>query len=166
MHLRIVQLLFHLFIVNMSNLRSENTVNVCVKLSIEFFSSSGGMAREATVFYQRLAELVILKREESYSVIMGWLRCRLSFALLRSAIHCIRGSHSSFGRPVHEDDASLAVAEGELQLDYKLNFFHLLCVMYKCELNNIFKCQSINDLYTCTQLRMYVVTYVRIQLKS
>jgi len=47
------------------------------------FSSSGGMAREATVF---LAELVSLKREESYSMIMGWLRCRLSFALLRSAI--------------------------------------------------------------------------------
>jgi len=82
------------------------------------FSSSGGMAREATVFYKRLAELVSLKREESYLMIMGWLRCRLSFALLRSAILCIRGSRCSFGRPVREDDASLAVAEGELQLDY------------------------------------------------
>jgi len=51
-------------------------------------------------------------------MIMGWLRCRLSFTLLRSAILCIRGSHSSFGRPVREDNASLAVAEGELQLDY------------------------------------------------
>jgi len=47
------------------------------------FSSSGGMAREATVFYKRLAELVSLKQ---YSMIMGWLRCQLSFTLLRSAI--------------------------------------------------------------------------------
>ena len=46
---------------------------------------------------------------------MGWM---LSFALLRSAILCVRGSHSSFERPVYEDDAPplLAVAEGELQL--------------------------------------------------
>ena len=50
------------------------------------FSYSGGMAHEATTFYKWLAELVSLKREESYSVSMGWLRCRLSSALWRSAI--------------------------------------------------------------------------------
>ena len=80
------------------------------------FSTSGGMACKATVFYKQLAELASQKQEESYSVIMRWMRCRLSFALLRSAILCIRGSHSSFWRPVHEDDALLAVAEVELQL--------------------------------------------------
>jgi len=66
---------------------------------------------------ERLAELVSQKCEESYSVVMGWLRCRLSFALLRSAILCIQGSRSSAGRPVTNDSVSLAVAEGELQLD-------------------------------------------------
>jgi len=74
------------------------------------------MAHEVTVFYKRLAEFVSHKREKSYSVIMGWMRCQLSFALLRSAIQCFRGSRSSFERPVHEDGASLAVVEGELQL--------------------------------------------------
>ena len=69
------------------------------------FSYPGGMASKATVFYKWLAELVSLKWEESYSVFMGWLRCWLSFALLRSAIHYIRGSCSSFRRPVHGDDA-------------------------------------------------------------
>jgi len=82
------------------------------------FSSSGGMACETTVLYKRLADLESLKREESFLVTMGWLRCRLSFALLRSAILCIRGSRSSFRRPARENDASLAVAEGELQLDF------------------------------------------------
>jgi len=74
------------------------------------------MACEATVIYKQLAELVSQKWEESYLVIMRWMRCRLSFALLSSAILCIRGSHSSFGRPVRDDNSSLAVAEGELQL--------------------------------------------------
>ena len=33
---------------------------------------------------------------DEYSVVMGWLRCSLSFSLLRSAIQCVHGTHSSF----------------------------------------------------------------------
>jgi len=73
------------------------------------------MAHKPTAFYKQLVELVSQKWEESYSV-KKWMRCQLSFTLLRSAILCIRGSCSSFGRPVHEDDTPLAVAERELQL--------------------------------------------------
>ena len=80
-------------------------------------SSSGGMARETTFFYKRLAERVSQKWEEGYSVVMGWLRCQISFAMLRCAIMCIQGSCSLAGHPVLENDASLAVAEGELWLD-------------------------------------------------
>ena len=50
------------------------------------------MAREAEAFYRRLAPLSAEKRKECYSVVMGWLRCKLSFALLRSAIMCVRGT--------------------------------------------------------------------------
>ena len=32
-------------------------------------------------FYKQLAECVSQKQEESYSVVMGWLRCRISFAI-------------------------------------------------------------------------------------
>ena len=55
-------------------------------------STGGGLAREATAFYKRLASLLSEKREESYSVTMGWLRCALSFSLLRSSILCVRGT--------------------------------------------------------------------------
>ena len=58
------------------------------------FSTSGGMGREATVVYKRLANLLSISRNEPYSVIMGWLRCRISFALLRSSLSCIRGTRS------------------------------------------------------------------------
>ena len=55
-------------------------------------STGGGLAREATAFYKRLANLLSEKREESYSVTMGWLHCTLSFSLLRSSILCVCGT--------------------------------------------------------------------------
>ena len=64
------------------------------------FSASGGMAREATSFYKRLASLLAAKRDQTYSCTITWLRCLLSFSLLRSAIQCIRGARSSKGQPI------------------------------------------------------------------
>ena len=58
-------------------------------------STTGGMARECTVFYKRLADRLADKRKTTYSLVMTWLRCRISFALLRSAIRALRGSRSS-----------------------------------------------------------------------
>ena len=64
------------------------------------FSASGGMAREATSFYKRLASLLAAKRDQTYNCTITWLRCLLSFSLLLSAIQCIRGARSSKGQPV------------------------------------------------------------------
>ena len=58
-------------------------------------STTGGMARECTIFYKRLADRLAEKRKTNYSLMMRWLRCRISFALLRSAIRALRGSRSS-----------------------------------------------------------------------
>ncbi len=43
-------------------------------------STNGGMGKEAATFYRRLADLIAQKRQHPYSRVMGWLRCRLSFA--------------------------------------------------------------------------------------
>ena len=59
------------------------------------FTTSGGMAPEATTFFRRLAGLVSEKRGSSYSATMNWIRCCLSFSLLRSSLLCIRGSRST-----------------------------------------------------------------------
>jgi len=53
------------------------------------FSATGGMGHEATIFYKRLASLSE-KWKEPYTSVLGWIRCRLFFCLLRSAIQCIR----------------------------------------------------------------------------
>ena len=59
--------------------------------------ATGGLAPEASTFYKRLASLLALKWGDEYCVVMGWLHCSLSFSLLRSAIVCLRGAHSSIG---------------------------------------------------------------------
>ena len=66
-------------------------------------STTGGMARECTVFYKRLADRLANKRKTNYSLVMTWLRCRISFALLRSAIRALRGSRSSTTAPAPVD---------------------------------------------------------------
>ena len=63
------------------------------------FSTSGGMGPIATVVYKRIATLIAEKRNQPYSRTLFWIRCKLSFSLLRSAIMCIRGSRSSYHHP-------------------------------------------------------------------
>ena len=58
------------------------------------FATTGGMGREALTFYRRLADLLSRRSAMAYSSTLAWLRCTLSFSLLRSATMCIRGSRS------------------------------------------------------------------------
>ena len=60
-------------------------------------SATGGMGAEATTFYKHLASKLSQKWETPYSKVFCWLRCRLSFSLIRSAIQAIRGARSSQG---------------------------------------------------------------------
>ena len=76
-------------------------------------ATTGGMGREAQTFYKRLADLLSHKRDVPYSSLMGWLRCKLSFAILRSAVMCIRGSRSSKHHAIKDNvDIALACTEG------------------------------------------------------
>ena len=65
------------------------------------FSLTGGTAKEATVFYKRLASLLSDKWQHPYSITLNWIRVSLGFCLLRSCIRCIRGARSSCGFPAH-----------------------------------------------------------------
>ena len=81
------------------------------------FSAAGGMGTIATGVYKRLASLLEEKQGRPYSSTLHWLRCRLNFSLLRSAIMCIRGSrsvffHDSISQPV--ESINLALHEGQV----------------------------------------------------
>ena len=79
-------------------------------------SASGGMGRAATSLYRRIALLRAERRKEQYSHVISYIRCRLSFALLRSCIMCLRGSRGLFReRSVrHPESAELVVAEAQV----------------------------------------------------
>ena len=58
------------------------------------FTTTGGMAVECKRFHSRLVELIAIKKGEEYGTTMSWIRSKVSFALLRSALLCLRGSRS------------------------------------------------------------------------
>ena len=75
------------------------------------FSASSGMGPTARVVYKKLAAMIASKHNQSYSQTMNWLRCRLSFSLLRSSIMCLRGSHSSVHHPAHPQIQEAAIEQ-------------------------------------------------------
>ena len=80
-------------------------------------STTGGMGKAASTFYKRLASMLSEKRGISYSQTINWVRCRLSFALLRASILSVRGSQSSRYHPVAESmqgPIDLQLAEGHI----------------------------------------------------
>ena len=82
------------------------------------FATSGGMGKQATNTYKRLAAIQSEQRTEEYSHIMSWIRCRINYSLLRSAIMCIRGSRSHKGRAISDSTPAfdLAVYESRVEL--------------------------------------------------
>ncbi len=83
------------------------------------FSATGGMGPTAKVVYKKLASMIATKHDKPYSQTINWLRCRLCFSLLRSAVMCLRGSRSSQGHPakpiISEASIELALSEGHVQ---------------------------------------------------
>ena len=77
------------------------------------FATTGGMGREATLFYKHLADQISKKNNTTYCKTMAWIRCTLSLSLLRSAVMCIRGSRSTSHR-VPNASLELGVAESRL----------------------------------------------------
>ena len=78
-------------------------------------SSTGGMGKAATTFYKRLLSMLSEKRDVPYSKMIGWVRCRLSFAVLRASIMSIRGTRSPRHRPANTailEPVEVQVAEG------------------------------------------------------
>ena len=58
------------------------------------FSAFGGCGRETQHFLTTLADKIASKRHLRLSVVMSWLRKRISFALIRAQVLCNRGSRS------------------------------------------------------------------------
>ena len=58
------------------------------------FAASGARGKEAESFMKCLAAKLSHKKSETYSTVASLLSIRLSFAIQRAAVLCIRGSHT------------------------------------------------------------------------
>ena len=81
-------------------------------------SVTGGMGAEATNFYKRLAALLSNKWDSPYSKTLCWLRCRLSFSLIRSAIQALRGARSSQGHVARSPLAAIDLIASEANITH------------------------------------------------
>ena len=72
--------------------------------------SNGGTGKERLQFISHLADLLTEKEGEEYNIVISWIRTKLSFEILRSALLCVRGSRSPWKQDLNE-----------LIVDFKLN---------------------------------------------
>ena len=55
------------------------------------FTTTGDMGEECKRYHNRPAELVTANKGEDYATIVSWIRSKVSFAMLSSALLCPRG---------------------------------------------------------------------------
>ena len=81
------------------------------------FSLTGGAGISAAACLKRLASGLSDKWDQPYSQTIGWLRAKLSFALLRSSIYCIRGArttHNLIRNPESQQPLDLIINEAKI----------------------------------------------------
>ena len=80
------------------------------------FSCFGGMSRECSAFYKKLAEKLAEKRDLNLSEAICFIRTKLSFSLAKSMVLCIRGSRSVRKITTSLADTEIRLANSEAWL--------------------------------------------------
>ena len=81
------------------------------------FGTNGGVGSECSMFLATLAEKLSVVRGEDVNVTMEWLRAKLRFEVLRSALLCVRGSKKAWYKKDEvkiSQDFGLSVVEAGL----------------------------------------------------
>ena len=76
------------------------------------YATKGGMAKEFRRCHSRLAELLADKKGEEYATTISWIRTKVSFVILRSALLCLRGSRATRRIYTNLPDMDFAVKRG------------------------------------------------------
>ena len=86
------------------------------------FTTTGGKADECVKYHSRLVELIANKNGESYSSAISWIRAKVSFAIVLSAILCLRGSRSR--------RRQLDIVDTDLQIENIRECLNYYCYYY------------------------------------
>ena len=121
------------------------------------FSSFGGMGTEANRFYNRIAELLSVKRDVNIGEMKNWIRTQISFSLLKSTSLCIRGSRSHRLRKISgigDTDVHLASSEVHYISDHS---YYLFSSIYYLFVYIYLFIALTNSIYLLTYLYIYHV---------
>ena len=92
------------------------------------FATTGGAAPTASKVMSRLAFKLSEKSEDTYAEVMDYIRTKVSFALLKSSVLCLRGCRSLKRQPEIVDSAIGAIVqEGRLSL-WNRHMVSLTCI--------------------------------------
>jgi hypothetical protein len=83
------------------------------------FCISGGMGPKAASVIRHLAEALAFKQDQPLSSTLCWLRCRISFTLLRSAMLLLRGS-----RPPRRTTVDFNIERAVVEMDIGGGYGH------------------------------------------
>ena len=93
--------------------------HVNLRLISNIIITTGGMGKECLMYHNRLAQLIAIKKGEQYAKTISCIRTRTSFALLRSALVCLRDSRTRrVPCDIKNVDIDVEVVEGAIQEDY------------------------------------------------
>jgi hypothetical protein len=79
------------------------------------FTTAGGMAPQCQMVIKKLSAALSDKQGVPKSVVTGWLRCRLSFALLRTTLLCVRGTRTKRN---FTNESNIELAVSAARIDY------------------------------------------------
>ena len=79
-------------------------------------SSTGGVYKCASALYKRVASVQSSKTNEPNNKIIASVHCRISFALLRPSVICLRGERRVFPSPDPSTSVALTAAEAAIPL--------------------------------------------------
>ena len=99
------------------------------------FTTTYGMGKECLRNHSRLAELIAIKKGEQYAETMSWIRSRISFALLRYALVCLRGSSTLriIQRDIKNADIDIETAEGAIWEMLIYYYYYYYYYWNKCD---------------------------------
>ena len=80
------------------------------------FSAYGGSSPETERFITELSVKLSTKHDQELSVVANWLRTKLSFTILRSAVLSIRGSRTVRKNEVITDPAEIEISKAVGQI--------------------------------------------------
>ena len=106
---------------SMKRRRRKITIKGSCKLSTEpspplIYYVNGGIGPECEQFHKHLAERIAEKSGEKYTSVITWIRCKLSFLLLRAALMCVRASrpHTTKNETTTTTDYALACRDAHI----------------------------------------------------